>query len=372
MRHALPAPVTPLSHHEILALVEPFTRAGRQVDLARSDRAARRLLFKPVVHPATEGLPPVTETLKLEDLGRPGACFWRLTRVLDLPDVPNAADAREVPATPDAGAGSPRAAVPAPLQATLQLDGATPAEGLQRVAAIAPARLVSAGPGWRLARQVHLEGPSPLTPGATAATPEAQSALAQAPLRLAQATAQLEGLRLLMKVSPVKGISGEIELDPVDGPLHELPDDLLAVLGWSWTRLVPRQHGWTTRLRLRGDGHRRSRDAEAKLMQAVQHLARTLSEPPPAFHDRQVGARWAVVGRRAIPLAGAVAMVIGAALFAKLEVDLAQDSVLRMLIFHAPPILMVLLFSLNELPRVELPPLPRRPRGLSWRRAGPG
>ena len=71
-----------------------------------------------------------------------------------------------------------------------------------------------------------------------------------------------------------------------------------------------------------------------------------------------------------IPLLGAGVMIIGAAVFAKLEPDLAQDSVFRMLIFHAPPILMVALFCMNELPRVEIPPLPKRPRQASWRQSG--
>ena len=35
----------PLTHHEILGLVEAFSRSGRQVDLTASDRAARRLVF---------------------------------------------------------------------------------------------------------------------------------------------------------------------------------------------------------------------------------------------------------------------------------------------------------------------------------------
>jgi len=87
---------------------------------------------------------------------------------------------------------------------------------------------------------------------------------------------------------------------------------------------------------------------------------------------QEIGARWGVVARRALPLIGSAAMIAAAAVFAKLEPDLAQDSVLRMLIFHAPPIVLVILFSLNELPRVEIPPLPRRPRGTSWRRAADG
>ena len=61
-------------------------------------------------------------------------------------------------------------------------------------------------------------------------------------------------------------------------------------------------------------------------------------------------------------------MLIGAAAVSKL--DLAQESLVRMLIFHAPPILMVGFYCMNELPRVEIPPLPQRSRATSWRVTG--
>ena len=334
VRNAPLAPVTPLSHHEILSLVEPFTRRGRHVDLAASDRAARKLVFKPLDHPADgETRPALRETLQLESAG---AGRWRLTRLLTLPGG---------------------------LQASLEAEGATPAELLARVTAIPLQRQVIAEAGLLVAKQQRLEQRSPMAPEALAD----EAALAAAPVLMHQATAQLDGLRLQMKVSPVKGISGEIELEPTDDAVPGLPDDLLAVLGWSWARLIKRQHGWTTRLRLRGEGYKRCRDAETKLELAVRHVAKTLAEPPARFHDQRVGARWGVVARRTLPLLGSAVMIAAAGVFAKLEPDLAQDSVLRMLIFHAPPILLVILFSLNELPRVEIPPLPRRPRGDSWR-----
>ena len=335
MPHAVPTSVTPLSHHEILGLVEPFTRRGRHVDLSASDRAARKLVFKPVDH-AAAGVtcPGLRETLQLEGAG---AGRWRLKRLLTLP---------------------------CGLQSALEAEGPTPAELLARVAAIPQQRQVLAGAGFVVAKQLRLESRVPLTPEALADA----AALAAAPVLMHQATAQVDGLRLQMKVSPVKGISGEIDIESTDDAAPDLPDDLLAVLGWSWARLIRRQQGWTTRLRLRGEGFKRCRDAETKLELAVHHLAKTLAEPPARFHDQRVGARWAVVVRRTLPLLGSAGMIAAAFGFAKLEPDLAQDSVLRMLIFHAPPILLVILFSLNELPRVEIPPLPRRPRGDSWRR----
>jgi hypothetical protein len=327
VRSAPPALVTPLSHHQILGLVEPFTRAGRHVDLAASDRAARCLNFKPVEHAAAPGQPALREVLQL---ACPPSGPQRLTRTLQLPGG---------------------------LQAVLAAEGDTPAELLARVAAIPLQRQFMFGPGFLVAKTLRFE--------LKAAPPDAA-----APLLLSLATAQLEGLVLRFKLSPVKGISAEIELESPDGDTLALPDDLLAVLGWSWARLVKRQAGWTTRLRLRGEGFKRSRDAESKLELAVLHLAQTLAEPPARFHDRRVGARWGVVARRLIPLLGAGVMIIAAAVFAKLEPDLAQDSVFRMLIFHAPPILMVAFFCMNELPRVEIPPLPRRPRQASWRQPG--
>lgn len=338
VRPAPSAPVAPLSHHEILGLVEPFTRSGRHVDLAASDRAARRLSFKPVEHAeAGEGQPALRERLHLEDTGRGR---WRLTRQLTLPGG---------------------------LQAALQAEGASPAALLARVSAIPLQRQFIAAGGVQVAKQQRLEGDTP----PPADTAEARAALAAAPVLMSQATARVDGLLLRFKVSAVKGISGEIELEATGDETLELPEDLLAVLGWSWARLIPRQQGWTTRVRLRGDGYKRSRDAELKLERAVQHLARTLAEPPAHFHDQRVGARWGVVARRTLPLLGSAVMIAAAAVFAKLEPDLAQDSVVRMLIFHAPPILLVIFFSLNELPRVEIPPWPRRPQGESWRRPRP-
>ncbi len=334
MPAATSAPATPLSHHEILALVEPFTRRGRHVDLAASDRAARKLAFKPLDHPAGGDLPALRETLHLEGAG---SGRWRLTRLLGLPGG---------------------------LQASLEADGNAPGDLLARVAAIPLQRQVLAGPGLLVAKQMRLDQRAALSEQERADT----AALAAAPVLMHQATAQLDGLRLLMKVSPVKGISGDIDIEPTDDGAPELPDDLLALLGWSCARLIQRQHGWSTRLRLRGEGFKRCHDAETKLALAVHHLARTLAEPPARFHDQRVGARWGVVFRRTLPLLGSAVMIAAAAVFAKLEPDLAQDSVLRMLIFHAPPIVLVILFSLNELSRVEIPPLPRRPRGDTWRR----
>jgi hypothetical protein len=41
-----------------------------------------------------------------------------------------------------------------------------------------------------------------------------------------------------------------------------------------------------------------------------------------------------------------------------------------MLMFNAPPLLLIVLFCLPEMPRIEFPPLPRRLRAPSWRDRG--
>jgi hypothetical protein len=68
-----------------------------------------------------------------------------------------------------------------------------------------------------------------------------------------------------------------------------------------------------------------------------------------------------------MPLLACFGLIGAAASVPRLH--LAENSGLRMLIFNAPPILMMLFFCLRELPRIEVPPLPRRSRNPRWRPA---
>jgi hypothetical protein len=192
-------------------------------------------------------------------------------------------------------------------------------------------------------------------------------------LTLTNATAHIAGLTLKVRVPAVTGVPAEVTLTAATGDRIELPDDLLAVLGWPWSRLQRVERGWTGVLRLRGKDEvrngvattTRSRDALARLQTTAEHLARTLAEPPRRFHERWAVRRWGVTLRRATPLLGSVALLLGAA--AVPRIDLAEDSVLRMLIFHAPPLLLVALFCMREMPRIEIPPLPRTSTAPHWR-----
>ena len=58
----------PLTHHEILRFIEPFSRHGYQADLGASQRLDRRLLFRPTIHAADDRLGTLVETLALLSL----------------------------------------------------------------------------------------------------------------------------------------------------------------------------------------------------------------------------------------------------------------------------------------------------------------
>ena len=311
----------PLTHHEILSIVGPFTRRGRHIDLAASDRNERRLLFKPVDHPADGSRAALREVLKLEQHGRGR---WRLTRLLT-----------------EKGSG---------LEVALRVDGGDLEALLAAVEAVDPHSHFRHGPGYAIGLSHDLES----VRGRTRRT-------------LVLGEARVDGLTLLLRPSNVAGMPADLELEVPPGEPLDLPEDLLAVLGWAWRRLTRKHDGWRSLVKLSRFEPSRSRDAERKLELAATHLARTLAEPPAQFHDRLLRARWGVTFRRALPLALAVAALAASPLL--LYIELSDDSLWRMVIFNAPPLLMVAFFSLHEMPRFEIPPAPRRPTAPSWRAA---
>ena len=306
----------PLTHHEILELVAPLARCGWRVDLAASQRMQRRIVFKPVEH-AQGGGPALHETLSLDN-PEPGAC--KLTR---------------------------QVALPSGLAARLELDGATPGVVLERMQAVGLRRGLAVGPGWEAALHQRL--------GARDAAPV-----------LTGATLRVHGLTLKVTVQPTPSAPAEVVLPSEAGPAAKAdwPEDLLAVLGRHWSLLARRDEGWRAHLALPRREPARSAAAERALAHMAQHLAQTLAEPPAAFHARWQAARWAVTLRRAVPLGVCIGLIAAAPALAGLA--LAQTSVWRMLVFNAPPLLLVLLFGLREMPRFEIPPWPRAPRATAW------
>jgi hypothetical protein len=309
----------PLTHHEILALAAPFARRGLHVDLAASRREERQIAFKPVDHPArADGRPPLREQLRLTSHGTGS---FTLMRTL---------------------------AIEAGLQATLEATGDDPGALLARIESVDLDRHVRHGPGWTMARSYRFEryaggGGAPV---------------------LARGQVRFDALALAFEVSPVRGVSAELALTPAAGLRLPLPEDLLAVIGWDWARLVPHADGWTTRMRLRGQGARRSAAAERALDRVTAHLAQVLAEPPARFHARFRLARWGVVLRRLIPTLTAIGLIVGTLLLPRIAPE--QDPGFWLLLHYLPIGVLALAFMLQELPRFEIPPWPRPLRAERW------
>lgn len=312
----------PLTHHDILALVEPFARHQRRVDLAASDRIARRLVFHDSEARDVAGpIPGLRESLTLDS---PGPSSFRLTRVL----------------TRDDG-----------LSAALEARGSDPARLLAAIEAVEPQRHFRDGPGHAIARSYEYDA--------------FLGAAATAALVLERGTVRVDGLTVKLRLPAMRGMSADLTLESAPGTSLALPDDLLAVIGWDWARLIREGDAWRSKLRLRGGRPRRSERAERALEQAAAHVARVLSEPPARFHERHVGARWGVVLRRGIPTLTASAMIVGALLLARSAASPVPGMLFVM--HYASIALIALSFCLQELPRFEIPPLPRRSGARNWR-----
>jgi hypothetical protein len=302
----------PLTHHQIIGLAPPFTRRGRHVDLGASNRLERRIVFKAIDH---AGPPALRDTLELDN---PYDGYFCLTRRLQL----------------DGDGG---------LCASLMAEGADAGELLQRIESVAPQRQFSVDANSLTALSFRLDG---------------------AKLILTEATSQFGSYTLHTRVPRTKGMAAEFELvAPAASPVT-LPEDLLAVIGWDWSPLRARKGGWTGKVRLRGKEPRRSTGAETKLARTVQHLVATLAQPPAAFHERYARARWGAAFRRSIPLLTAVGMIGGVAMLPRAALD--DFSPLRMMMFNLPTLLLALAFSMQEMPRFEIPPWPRRLDASAW------
>jgi len=307
----------PLTHHGILALAAPFSRAGWRVDLQASERAERHLAFMPRTHATPLGT--LTERLELFDpVGRPA----RLVRTLTTPGG--------LSAQAEAVATSPAALVEA-------METLTPDTQFASVA------------GTHIAYSYRLERPG---------DDRAWRAI------LRRAEARPGGVTLTLDTRPAPGALGRFELLREDGNPRDLPDDILAVLGLAWRPLRHARGGWSANVWIERREPGRSADAASKMQRSVAHLARTLAAPPARYHAEHVRARWGVFARRAGMLLLGLGVLAAAPLIMVLPVG--DASTLRMLAFHLPPLLLVGLFTLRELPSLMPPPIPRRPREDAW------
>jgi hypothetical protein len=310
---------TPLTHHRIIELLEPFSRQGLRIDLAASDRLQRRLRFHGV---EVEGEPALRETLQLDGSGTD---WWQLTRTLVAVDAP----------------GAP--------QAQVVSNGTRPGELLAAVRSVEAGRCFRVGPGFVVARSYWL-----------APSPNAEPALTDGSIAV-------DGLNLELSVPATSGVAASIVLTPAAGAALDLPQDLLAVLGWNWAPLQRSGGMWKSRVRLRRGGSARTADAERALDRAAEHLARTLAVPPGRFHDQHRRARWGVVLRRALPTLTAISLLATVALLPRMGVDKIEGA--WTLLYHLPTLLLAGAFMLQEMPRFEIPRWPRRSAAPDWRAA---
>jgi hypothetical protein len=318
------APMHPLTHHEILGLIAPFTRLGRQVDLDASNRIERRLFFKPIEHSdLTASQHAAHEVLTLDN---PQPNHFQLTRTITL----------------ESG-----------LEARLQTEGADPGELLAWIDTVSPQRQFREIAGLTVALSYRLIPIAVATDG-----------LPPLRLELTRGKAIIAGLDVVLNADTVKGYPAQIDLAPTAAGTVELPEDLLAVIGWRWSPLRKTPAGWSGKVGARSREPRRSRDLEAKLEKAVAHLAATLAQPPAFFHDSLRRARWVVTFRRGIPLLIFVGLMGLAAGLTKIEIP--QDSILNLLIMGAPPLLLFAAFGMRDAPPLEIPPLPGRAKSAAW------
>jgi len=318
----------PLTHHEILGLVQPFTRRDLHVDLAASDRIARRLMFKPVAR---------------DDAGRDGVAA---TEVLQLD---NPAPGRHVLTRTLTQASG--------LTATLEAQGDDPGTLLAVIETVLPQQQFRTVDDTVVALSYRL-----VPVGSTTARPKRGKAVGVC-RELVRGEAEIAGFRLTLRGAVVKGYPVEIDITP-HTPGVALPDDLLAVIGWSWSTLRKSKAGYTGKLKIRGQEPELSRKVEAALEKTVAHLARTLTRPPAAYYETLRRERWTVTFRRAIPALFFGGLIAGAASLTL--VDVPQDSIFNLLLMGAPPLLMFGAFGMRETPSLEIPPLPRRWKQESW------
>ncbi len=314
--------VKPLSHHEILTRVAPFSAAGWAVDLAASDRAHREIAFEPRSH---EGLDaaggPVTEQLVLAER-EPG--LYRLSATYTAADgtwAGLALDGRD----------------PADLLAGLQATELRP-RLFVRIAGVCIGRSY-----WAKASEADPGDPR---------------------WRAVGAEARLAGRRVVLDATPGAGLPAQIEITPPPEGEPSLPEDLIAVLGWGWRPLVWRQKAWRSTRALPREEPRRRAAVEARIEQLIAHLAAVFAEPPGAFHRRFRRQRWAVVGRRLLPMTIFFLVLAAVPLFGVV----LPEGEMPPWLHGVPPLLAIgaLLFSGTEVPLVDRPPLPRPLEASTW------
>lgn len=313
---------TPLTHHEIMGLMGPFSRRQHRLDLERSDRARRHLSFHPEPIDAADEHPALTSTLRLElpSFGRPR----RLVRTL-------------------AGEGLGGAA-------TMTVEGQDLEVMLAAMDRVTPARQVVCRNDMVLIRSYRMAGDD----------------LA---LTLVAGQAIFDGLAL--NVSEVdRSVVYQLDLTSADERPLQLPQDFFAVLGPNWrpTKAQRGQVAWRAGVRPPLREPARTPALEQQLTQAVAHCRRTFAMAPTQFHRTFAAARWRVVAQRLMPLLFTLAGFSGAV---GLALVLPKTPLWHMVMSQVPIVLLCTVSLLKEPPKLELPPLPGPLPASAWEPRAP-
>lgn len=299
----------PLSHHDILRLIAPFTARGYRLDQDATDRSARRIGFRSGADDSgSERLVLVVPEAGVSQLvRRAGSADGEVTGELCVVDASD---------------------IDAALTAVLD--------------AHAPALSVRSRDGVAIALQYRCRN-------------------ADFPWELVRATARVAGRLVWIDATRGDPEKGRIEyaIGPRDGGELPLPSDLVAVLGRGWGPMQWRESAWRGRLQVtRSDALRRAR-VERAAERLVNHVGQVFAATPDAFHARYRRARWGVVWRRLLPTVVFALLVLG--LVAPM-VLVAEFEAPGWFIALSHPFMLfgVMLAIYLDVRLFDVPPLPRR------------
>jgi hypothetical protein len=217
---------------------------------------------------------------------------------------------------------------------------------LAQVDAVPPARHFRISGGVCLERAYRVAPP-----------PEGDPAPPDPVTVLTGARAVVQGVTLELDADRGGGMPAQVRLTPPPGRRLEIPQDLLAVLGREWRPMQDRETHWLGSIRAAPDEPKRTADLEAKLERTVAHLEETLGGTPTEFHRRHHEARWQALRRRAAPAFASCGVIFGIPAIALLPaVEGPRD---QMLLLQIAGLLLLGIFAFTDLPRVEIPSLPR-------------
>jgi len=318
---------TPLSHHEVMKLVAPFSRRGYAVDMEASDRNQRRLEFQPIEVEALPGTHPALRSVLLLEVPLRGAA--RLTRRLEAQDGPTA---------------------------TLVAEDRDPAALIDAVEQIKAHRQFRTIDGVLLARSYRIGLP---------AGDAARRAIGKTDLRvprLAGAEAGFGPVTLLIAEDGTRLLDVTLAVD--EGHRLDIPQDFLGVLGWPWRPLRLDAKGiWRGRLKPAAREPRRTEHLEQLIDQAVVHLKQTLAHTPAEFHQRHSQARWRVTFHRLLPLLSTITLTIA---FVVIALALPKLTFIHILLQYVPIIALVVLAMMDKSLRIEIPPRPEPLQQSQW------